>query len=474
MLKKNQILTLTINGMTFAGFGVAHYSDEELSRFAIFIQNAIEGDVIKCRIVKVQKTYAYGIIEEIIEPSPARIKPKCPVFEKCGGCVYLNATYEEELKYKTRLAADSFRNETYPHPEVLPCEPSPVIEHYRNKVTYPLSTDGKFGFYARNSHRCILNKDCVQQYEEFVPVLEAAERFIEKYNIQPYDEVAHKGVFRNLFMRRASATGEICVCAIINADKLPFEEKFAEEMSLIPAVVSVYINVNKKFGNELLGKEFRCVWGKKKITEKLCGLDFNISPAAFFQINKAQTERLYSYAIDSAEITEEDTVLDLYCGIGSITLTAASRSKAKEFVGIEIVPQAIEDAQENAKINGIENVSFYCSDAETVKDVLKKNGKSLPSVIIVDPPRKGLGKETSQNIVDLNPKKVVYISCNPLTQAQDLRTFAENGYKIEFIKPFDMFPRTQHVETVVLLSRKKADDHVSISVHTKNLKTRMN
>lgn len=451
MLKKNQILTLTINGMTFAGFGVAHYSGEELSRFAVFIQNAIEGDVIKCRIVKVQKTYAYGIIEEILEPSPARIKPKCGVFEKCGGCVYLNATYEEELRYKTRLAADSFRNETYEYPEVLPCEPSPVTEHYRNKVTYPLSPNGKFGFYARNSHRCIVNTECVQQYEEFVPVLKAAENFIEKYKIQPYDELTGKGIFRNLFMRRASETGEISVCAIINADILPFEDKFAEEISKISDVVSIYINVNKKFGNEILGKVFRCIWGKRKITEKLCGLNFNISPAAFFQINKAQTEHLYTYAIDAAEINENDTVLDLYCGIGTITLAAANRRKAKEFIGIEIVPQAIDDAKENAKINGINNVSFYCADASTVKDVLKKKGSDLPSIIIVDPPRKGLGEETAQSIVDLNPKKVVYISCNPLTQAQDLRVFAENGYKIEFIKPFDMFPRTQHVETICLL-----------------------
>lgn len=454
MLKKNQILTLTINGMTFAGFGVAHYSDKELCRFAVFIQNAIEGDIIKCRIVKVQKTYAYGIIEEIIQPSPARIKPKCPVFEKCGGCVYLNTTYEEELKYKTRLASDSFRNETYEHPEVLPCEPSPVIEHYRNKVIYPLSPDGKFGFYARNSHRCIINKECVQQYEEFVPILTEAEEFIKKYNVSPYDEVTGKGIFRNLFMRRASSTGEISVCAIINADKLPFEEEFINHISKIPDVASIYINVNKKFGNEILGKEFKCIWGKKKITEKLCGLNFNISPAAFFQINKAQTEKLYEYAIDSAKINKYDTVLDLYCGIGTITLTAASRCNAREFIGIEIVPQAINDAKENAKLNNINNVSFYCADASTVKEVLKKNGSELPSVIIVDPPRKGLGKETAEAIVTLTPKKVVYISCNPSTQAQDLRVFAENGYNLEFIKPFDMFPRTQHVETIVLLSQK--------------------
>ena len=255
-------------------------------------------------------------------------------------------------------------------------------------------------------------------------------------------------------MRRANSTGEISVCAIINADKLPFEEEFIKHISKIPDVASIYINVNKKFGNEILGKEFRCIWGNKKITERLCGLDFNISPAAFFQINKAQTERLYEYAIDSAKINKYDTVLDLYCGIGTITLTAASRSTAKEFIGIEIVPQAIDDAKENARLNRINNVSFYCADASTVKEVLKKNGSDLPSVIIVDPPRKGLGKETAESIVTLNPKKVVYISCNPATQAQDLRVFAENGYNLEFIKPFDMFPRTQHVETVVLLNRK--------------------
>lgn len=455
MLKKNQILTLTVSGMTFAGFGVAHYSDEELSRFAVFIQNAIEGDVISCRIVKVQKTYAYGKIEEIITPSPARIKPKCPVFEQCGGCVYLNATYEEELRYKTRLASDSFRNETYDRPEALPCEPSPVTEHYRNKVIYPLSQNGKFGFYARNSHRCIVNTDCVQQYEEFVPILLAAEGFIEKYGIKPYDEVSHKGIFRNLFMRRGSSSGEICVCAIINAKTLPHEKEFAEEMMKLSGVASVYINVNTKFGNELLGKEFRCIGGKEKITENLCGIDFKISPAAFFQINKAQTERLYTYAIDCANITEKDTVLDLYCGIGTITLTAAKRCKAKELVGIEIVPQAIDDAKENARLNRIENVSFYCADASTVKEVLAKNGSDMPSVIIVDPPRKGLGEETSKALVDLSPDRIVYVSCNPETQARDLRILTDGGYTVELIKPFDMFPRTQHVESIAFLKLKE-------------------
>ena len=471
MINKNDILDVKITDVSFAGLGVAQYSDGELDKFIIFIHNAIPGDRILCRIVKTEKTFAYGIIENILEPSPSRIEPPCPTCDKCGGCVYLNMDYETELEIKRRSVINAFKRSLTDFPDPLPTFPSPSLEYYRNKVICPLSKNGKFGFYARASHRNIENNACYLQDSAFNKFLIAAEKYIAENKVEPYDEVTGKGLFRQLYLRAARSTGEISVCAVINGKKLPNEKAFADGMAKNGAT-SVFINENTTRGNTVLGRKFRLIYGKETITDSLCGVKYEISPRAFYQINREQTENLYSYAISLAKITPEDTVLDLFCGIGTITLLAA-KAGAKRVVGIEIIEEAINDAKKNAKLNGIDNAEFFAADAADTLKIVEKCG-GYPDIIIVDPPRKGLGTEAVNEIARLEPKRIVYISCNPETQAKDIVALSELGYKMGDIKPFDMFPRTQHVESVVLLSREKADDYIRISVQTKDLKTKAN
>ena len=450
MIKKNDILKLEITDVSFAGLGVARYSDKDLENFVIFVHNAIPGDTILCRVVKTEKSFAYGIIEEIIRKSEKRINAPCPTFEKCGGCVFLNMDYGAELEIKRQYVINSYRRNMPVFPDPLPVVPSPETEHYRNKVVCPLSENGKFGFYARASHRNIENSDCFLQDGDFGRFLAAAEGFVKDKSITPYNEVSGKGLFRKLYIRKAKNTGEICVCAVINGKKLPFEKEFAELMKKTGAT-SVYINENTTRGNTVLGANYRLIYGKERITDILCGVKFEISPAAFYQINSRQTENLYKYAINLAEIGPDDTVLDLYCGIGTLSLLAA-KAGAKMVFGIEIIKEAICDAKRNAEINGIENAEFFAADAAETPKILEKCG-GKPNTVIVDPPRKGLGTETVDAIARLSPEKIVYISCNSETQARDIVLLSQFGYTFNTIRPFDMFPRTQHCESVVKLIR---------------------
>jgi len=447
MIKKNEIIEVLISDISFEGLGIAK-TDVDGRDFVIFIHNAVVGDRIMCRIVKTEKTYAYGIIETLISPSDKRTEPQCPTFEKCGGCVMLNMKYEAELEAKRNFVVSAMRRYGAEVENVEETEPSPVTEHYRNKVILPLSPNGKFGFYARASHRNIENNCCLLQDIAFEKIIIAAEKFISMNKIPAYDEQSGKGLFRQLYMRSAQSGGEICVTAVINGKKLPNENIFAEEM-IKNGATCVYINENTTRGNTLLGRDFRLIGGKEKITDTLCGLKFEISPKAFYQINRRQTENLYNYALSLAEITENDTVLDLFCGIGTITLNAAKLG-AKKVIGVEIVEEAIEDAKRNAEINGIKNAEFYAADAAKTLEIIKKSGNK-PDIITVDPPRKGLSDEAINAVITLNPKKVVYVSCNPETLARDIAIFKKHGYIPNNPKPFDMFPRTQHVETVVLL-----------------------
>jgi len=471
MIKKNDIIEVNITDVSFAGLGVASYSDGELENFIIFIHNAIPGDRILCRIVKTEKKFAYGIIEKILEPSSSRIEPPCPTFDKCGGCVYLNMDYETELEIKRRSVINAYRRSMTDFPDPLETAPSPTLSFYRNKVICPLSQNGKFGFYARASHRNIENNDCCLQDRSFNKFLVAAEKYIAENSVEPYDEVTGKGLFRQLYLRAARSTGEVCVCAVINGKKLPNEKAFADEMAKNGAT-SVYINENTTRGNTVLGRNFRLIYGKERITDTLCDVKYEISPRAFYQINREQTENLYSYALDLAQITPEDTVLDLFCGIGTITLLAAKRG-AKRVVGIEIVEEAIVDAKKNAKLNGITNAEFFAADAADTLKIVEKCG-GYPDIIIVDPPRKGLGTEAVNAIARLDPKRVVYISCNPETQAKDILALSAFGYKQGDIKPFDMFPRTQHVETVILLSRKDVHERIKFDVNIEELMENLN
>ncbi len=449
MIKKNDIITLEITAVSFAGLGVGGYSDKETDNFIIFVHNAIPGDTVLCRIVKTEKNFAYGTIERIITSSKNRTDAPCSTFEKCGGCVYLNMKYSAELEIKRKSVINAYKRHLHDFPDPLPTVPSPETEKYRNKVICPLSANGKFGFYARASHRNVENNECFLQDADFAAYLSAAEKYVKEKGITPYNEQDGRGVFRQLYLRKAKNTGEICVCAVINGKKLPYEEEFAEIMEKTGAT-SVYINENTTRGNTVLGRNFRLIRGKERITDTLCGVKYEISPRAFYQINSRQTENLYKFALSLAEIRPEETVLDLYCGIGTISLLAA-KAGAKRVVGIEIVEEAIQDAKRNAQINGIDNAEFFAEDAaETLKIVEKCGGH--PDTVIADPPRKGLGDETVDVIAKLSPKKIVYISCNPETQAKDIAAFSEYGYTYDSIHPFDMFPRTQHVETVVLMS----------------------
>jgi 23S rRNA (uracil1939-C5)-methyltransferase len=454
MIKKNDILKLEITDVSFAGLGVARYSDDEIENFIIFVHNAIPQDVIMCRIVKTEKTFAYGIIDKMISGSKNRINVPCDTFEKCGGCVYLNMDYKNELEIKRQAVINAFKRHMKSFPDPLPAVPSPEIENYRNKVVCPLSMNGKFGFYARASHRNIENNACFLQDADFEKYLTATEQYVKDKNITPYNETSGTGLFRQLYLRKAKNTGEICVCAVINGKKLPYEEEFAELMEKTGAS-SVYVNENTTHGNTVLGRNFRLIRGKERITDTLCDIEYEISPRAFYQINSRQAENLYKYAVSLADINGKDTVLDLFCGIGTISLIAA-KAGAKRVVGIEIIEEAIDDAQKNARINNIYNAEFYAADAADTLKILEKCG-GTPNTVIVDPPRKGLGVETVNAIAQLSPEKIVYISCNPETQAKDIVSLAEYGYSFNSIQPFDMFPRTQHVETVCCLYHPKKD-----------------
>ena len=455
MLKKNDVVELTVTDMSFEGMGVARYSDEDVKGFVVFIHNAVVGDLIDCRIVKVLSKMAYGIIENILSPAEDRIAPACGYFPKCGGCTHMNARYETELRYKKNCVAAAFKN-NYPDAEVNPENPvpSPALQQYRNKIICPLSQDLKFGFFARHSHRIVPVENCCLQDEDFEPIIRKTEEFIRTYSLTAYEEKTGRGLVRNLYLRKAHTTGEIMVCLVINGKSIPHKEQFTTMISACKGVTSIYLNINREMTNVVLGKTCVPLWGKESITDLLCGLKFRIAPLSFYQINSPQTENIYRFVAENAGLTKDDTVIDLYCGIGTIGLCIADR--VKNVLGIEVIEQAVNNAYENAELNKIKNAEFYPAKAEKLTEVIRSLPKfRTPDAIIVDPPRKGLGEKTIAAILDLAPKKLIYISCNPATQARDIAMLNKEKptYKIDRITPFDMFPRTGHVETVCFLSQ---------------------
>lgn len=454
MLKKNDIVELTVSDMTFEGLGVAKYTDSDLSDFVIFIHGAVVGDIIDCKIVKVLKNMAFAIIENVISPSPDRIHPACPSFSKCGGCTYQNIDYAAELRYKKNCVINAFSH-NYPDIdcEIEDTEPSPNVNGYRNKVQYPLSADGKFGFFAKRSHRIVPVDGCLLQDPEFENIIKITEDYISKFKIKPYDELTGSGLIRHLYLRRAHATGEIMVCIVTTDDRLPHKAQLTSELSAVANVKSIYINVNKRRDNVILGRECILIWGTETITDELCGLKFKISPLSFYQTNSEQTEKLYSFVTESGFVDENDVMLDVCSGIGTITLVSAK--KIKHAYGVEIVRSAVENANENAALNKIKNVGFYLADMKDIANLESSFTSGLPNVITVDPPRKGLSEETVDAIKKYLPEKIVYISCNPATQARDIARLndGEKLYKTVRIKPFDMFPRTGHVECVCLMTK---------------------
>ncbi len=449
-LKKNEIYETTVTGMTTEGSGVGRVNDT-----AVFISNSAIGDVLKTRIIKTSKNYAIGRTEEIIIPSPDRVNPDCKYFVQCGGCTYRHISYDAELQIKYQRVEDAvtriggFRN--------LKINPIVSCENrcfYRNKAQLPFGKDNHsntiMGFYAYHSHRIIDSDCCLLQPPVFSEISRIVRDWAVRNNVSVYDEILHRGLLRHLYIRIAEVTGEIMVCLVINGKSVPYKNELIDRLKYVNGFKSLQLNVNTQKTNVILGKECIKLYGSDYITDILCGLKFNISPLSFYQVNRTQAEKLYSIAENYAKLSNDDILLDLYCGTGTIGLSMAK--KVKKLIGVEIIPQAIENAKKNAALNGIDNAEFICADAAKATVKLEKQGIK-PDVVILDPPRKGCDKSLIETVVKMTPDKVVYVSCDSATMARDISIFNELGYKPTEITPVDMFPATPHVETVVLMSR---------------------
>ncbi len=449
--RKNDILTLDIEDCGVDGEGIG-----KADGFTVFVKDAVIGDRIKAKIIKAKKNYGYGRLMEVITPSPYRVKPACSIARQCGGCQIQALSYEEQLKFKEKKVRDHLeRIGGFKDLEMEPIMGMEEPYHYRNKAQFPVgkNKDGKIitGFYAGRTHSIIENRDCILGVKQNKDVLDRVIGHMEKYHIQPYDETTGKGLVRHIMIRYGFHTDQIMVCLILNGDKLPAEKALVESLCEIPGMTSITINVNKKRNNVILGNQLRLLWGKSYITDSIGNVSYQISPLSFFQVNPIQTEKLYGKALEYAGLTGNETVWDLYCGIGTISLFLAQRAK---FVrGVEIVPQAIDNARENAKINGIENVEFFVGKAEEVLPrEYDKNG-IYADVIVVDPPRKGCDEALLNTILKMKPERVVYVSCDSATLARDLKILCAEGYELKRVSTTDMFPQSTHVETVVLLSQ---------------------
>lgn len=435
-MKKNEQYIMEITGTGSSGEGVGR-----IDNMAVFVQGVLLGETVKVHIVKALKNYAFGKAIEIINPSPKRIEPKCPVFNMCGGCSLQHTDYSYELQFKTNKVADCVKRIGGIDTEVLSCVPAPEMYGYRNKGQFAVAKEG-IGFYSTHSHRLIDGTNCLIQHPKALEVVGVVKEYMEKFDVQPYDEETHSGKVRNIFVR--TFKNEIMVCLVCLDKNIPQTDVLVEMLKAV-GVNHILININSEKTNVALGNKNIVLYGNNFAKDEIDGLSFEISPHSFYQVNSLQTENLYKYAIECAGLDKTKTVFDLYCGIGTISLYAARF--AKWVKGVEIVPEAIENAKRNAEINGIENAKFYCGKAE---EVTKELGKA--DVVIVDPPRKGCDKNLLDTIKEIAPKTVVYVSCDPATLARDLKVLTEYGYKVKSVQPFDMFPRTFHVESVAMLT----------------------
>ncbi len=461
-MTKNQIIELEITDITSEGAGVGRHDG-----MAVFVPFSAVGDKLSVKILKVNKSYAYGKIDEILVPSEDRITADCPVFGKCGGCDFRHLSYFAEAAAKNNIVKSAFAKQgLFPH--FLPfsaCDES-EINRYRNKSQTPVATENSgeiiSGFYANHSHRIIPHEDCLLQPVLFSRIIDFVKEFAGKNSISVYDEENHSGILRHIYLRRGHYSGEINLCVVATKNIPQFKalaEKAAAEFHEIKGVV---LNINREKTNVILGKKEILLWGSSEITDKMCGSSVRISPQAFYQVNTPAAERLYSIAADFADVKGK-TALELYCGAGTISMALAKT--AKRVIGVEIVAEAVENARENAELNGIGNVEFYCADAgEFAAEFNEK-----VEVTVVDPPRKGCSAETIAAICRIAPEKVVMISCNPSTAARDCKMLEDKGFRAESVQGVDLFPRTRHVETVVLLSKLHAKQHIDIELQTDEL-----
>lgn len=463
--RKNDLVTLEIEDCGTDGEGIG-----KADGFTVFVKDAIIGDKVLAKIIKAKKNYGYGRLMEIIEPSTFRVEPECAFARQCGGCQLQALSYEKQLEFKEKKVRGHL--ERIGGFTDLLVEPIIGMEkpyRYRNKAQFPVGRgkDGRIitGFYAGRTHSIIENRDCVLGVPENKEVLDRVIGHMEKYGIEPYDEAVGRGLVRHVLIRYGFFTGEVMVCLILNGNRLPEESELVEALREIPGMTSIMVNVNKKRNNVILGEEVRLLWGQPYITDKIGDISYQISPLSFFQVNPLQTGKLYAKALEYADLHGEETVWDLYCGIGTISLFLAQRAK---FVrGVEIIPAAIENAKENARINGIENVEFFVGKAEEVLPEEYQKTGVYADVIVVDPPRKGCDEVLLATIVEMQPKRVVYVSCDSATLARDLRYLCDRGYELERVCPVDQFGNTVHVETVCLLSNtqsKKKESYITLDV----------
>ncbi len=463
--EKGDELTVTITDIGNDGEGIG-----KVDGYTLFIKDAVIGDEVRAKVMKAKKNYGYGHLEEVVSPSPYRQKARCPVARQCGGCQIQNMTYERQLKFKQDKVRNNIVRLGGFEGDFIDSIMEPVMGmedpwRYRNKAQYPVGRDrdGRLvaGFYAGRTHSIIPVDDCFIGVKENKRILEIVLSHMEKYKIEPYDEESGKGLVRHVLIRKGFTSGQIMVCLVMNyrgkgPEYIDHQEELVKELSEIPGMTCISVSINTEKTNVIMGIEIHNIFGQPTISDKLCGLDFNISPLSFYQVNPLQAKRLYEQAIEYASLTGKETVWDLYCGIGTITLSMAK--DAGKVYGVEIIPDAIEDARENARVNNISNAEFFCGKAEEVLPAFyakaaPESAAIHPDVIVVDPPRKGCDEMCLDTMLKMAPERIVYVSCDSATLARDLRFLADGGYELKKVRPCDMFPWSGHVETVVLLTK---------------------
>ena len=457
-LQKNQILTLRIERLSSDGSGVAHSADGE----AVFVPGTAPGDEARVRIVKDCGRYAFGILDELLTPSPDRVPVDCPVAGPCGGCSLRHLDYAAELRAKQESVLDAFRRIGGLEVPVLNILPSPDVDRYRNKVQFPVGVDKNgapcIGFFAGRTHRIVPCPDCKLQPSVLNEIGNALCAFFARQGIRPYDEQSGKGLVRHIFLRRGAHSGQIMVCLVCTRAKLPHAEQLCTALrEQFPAISTILLNVNAQNTNVILGSENHILYGPGYIEDTLCGVPVRLGPLSFYQVNTLAAERLYGVAAQYAQLTPDDTLLDLYCGMGTIGLSMAEQ--CRELIGVEIVPEAIESAKANAARMGkavAAKSRFFCADAGQAATQLAAEGLH-PDIVMLDPPRKGCDEATLSAVVRMAPRRVVYVSCNPATAARDAAWLEQNGYHAEKVQPVDLFPRTKHCECVIALSKGEID-----------------
>ena len=463
-MQKNDVVTVTIEDIGVNGEGIG-----KVDGYTLFIKDGIIGDTVEAKIMKAKKNYGYARLMNIIEPSSYRVEPRCPIARRCGGCQLQEMSYEKQLEFKNNKVRGNLERIGSFAPKFLEQVMEPIVGmdepfYYRNKAQFPFGADKEgnpiTGFYAGRTHNIIANTDCAIGVPVNKEILGLILAFMKKYKVSVYDEKTGKGLIRHALIRYGFTTKEIMVCLVINGTLIPHSEELIEELRQVEGMTSISISRNIKRTNVIMGDSYKVLWGQGFITDYIGKTKYQISPLSFYQVNPVQTEKLYGLALEYAGLQGDETVWDLYCGIGTISLFLAQ--KAKKVYGVEIVPQAIEDARNNAKINRITNAEFYVGKAEEVlPEYYRKYGEEHPGeeahadVIVVDPPRKGCEESVLKTMAEMKPEKIVYVSCDSATLARDLKYLRGKGYEVEKGRAVDLFPMTVHCEICVEMCRKK-------------------